>query len=406
MIYLVSNQQDLFESTQYSKISVDDSLDLLKPLINVQLDTETEGLDCFTKKLLTVQLGNKDNQVVIDCLSIDILKYKEFLESNRLFLGWNLLFDAKFLYHQGIYPNHFYDGMLAEKLIWLGYPAGIIEMSLKAAADRYLHINLDKSIRGKINQTGLTEDVVVYAAHDVMYLEDIKRCQDIEVQKQKLEKAVELENAFVKCLAYIEYCGVKLDSKKWKAKMESDLIKMNIAEDKLNKFVVNWSTQNLNEIERKSFIGTNLQGDLFSGFDTEPKCKINWASSKQVIPFFELLGFNLETFDKVTKKKKKSVDAKIIKKQINVSTIAPIYLEYQEARKVVTTYGQNWLDAINPVTHRIHPNYYQLGTSTGRISSGEGLSKLNIQNIPNNAETRACFVAEEGNKFISCDYMS
>ena len=279
-------------------------------------------------------------------------------------------------------------------------------MSLKAAADRYLHINLDKSIRGKINQTGLTEDVVVYAAHDVMYLEDIKRCQDIEVQKQKLEKAVELENAFVKCLAYIEYCGVKLDSKKWKAKMESDLIKMNIAEDKLNKFVVNWSTQNLNELERKSFIGTNLQGDLFSGFDTEPKCKINWASSKQVIPFFELLGFNLETFDKVTKKKKKSVDAKIIKKQINVSTIAPIYLEYQEARKVVTTYGQNWLDAINPVTHRIHPNYYQLGTSTGRISSGEGLSKLNIQNIPNNAETRACFVAEEGNKFISCDYMS
>ncbi len=406
MIYLVSNQQDLFESTQYSKISVDDSLDLLKPLINVQLDTETEGLDCFTKKLLTVQLGNKDNQVVIDCLSIDILKYKEFLESNRLFLGWNLLFDAKFLYHQGIYPNHFYDGMLAEKLIWLGYPAGIIEMSLKAAADRYLHINLDKSIRGKINQTGLTEDVVVYAAHDVMYLEDIKRCQDIEVQKQKLEKAVELENAFVKCLAYIEYCGVKLDSKKWKAKMESDLIKMNIAEDKLNKFVVDWSTKNLNELERKSFIGTNLQGDLFSGFDTEPKCKINWASSKQVIPFFELLGFNLETFDKVTKKKKKSVDAKIIKKQINVSTIAPIYLEYQEARKVVTTYGQNWLDAINPVTHRIHPNYYQLGTDTGRISSGGGLSKLNIQNIPNNAETRACFVAEEGNKFISCDYMS
>ena len=36
----------------------------------------------------------------------------------------------------------------------------------------------------------------------------------------------------------------------------------------------------------------NLQGDLFTGFDTTPKCTINFASSTQVIPLLKKLGFN------------------------------------------------------------------------------------------------------------------
>lgn len=127
------------------------------------------------------------------------------------------------------------------------------------------------------------------------------------------------------------------------------------------------------------FVKINLQGDLFSGFDTEPKCCINWSSSKQVIPLFELLGFNLITFDKVTKKKKKSVDAKIIKAQLDVSPIAALYLDYQGASKVVSTYGQNWLNAINPVTGRIHANFYQLGADTARLSCGGGTANVNVQ---------------------------
>lgn len=29
-----------------------------------------------------------------------------------------------------------------------------------------------------------------------------------------------------------------------------------------------------------------------------------------------------------------------------------------------------------------------------------------MQNLPKNSETRSCFIAEKGNKFISCDYQS
>ena len=147
-----------------------------------------------------------------------------------------------------------------------------------------------------------------------------------------------------------------------------------------------------------------MQGDLFSGFNTEPQCIINWSSSQQVIRLFELLGIQVKTFDKKTKKEKKSVDAKMLKPQKDKFPIIPIYLEYQEAAKVVSTYGENWLKAINPKTGRIHVDFHSIGTDTARVSSGGGVYKLNIQNLPHDKETRACFTAKKGNKWLSADY--
>ena len=136
--------QQRIPNEEIQVISVQKSLELLEPLSIVGLDTETTGIDPWTKELLSVQLGCKDFQVVIDCQTIDIHNYKEYLESDRLFLGWNLKFDLKFLFRQGIVPVNLYDGYLAEKLRWLGYPAGIHSLSLKTAGMNYLGIELDK----------------------------------------------------------------------------------------------------------------------------------------------------------------------------------------------------------------------------------------------------------------------
>ena len=106
---------------------------------------------------------------------------------------------------------------------------------------------------------------------------------------------------------------------------------------------------------------------------------------------------------------KDSIDAKVIEPQKNISDIAPIYLEYKAAAKVVGTYGQNFLDQVNPVSGRIHTSYNQLGADTTRITSGgkdknNKLEYVNLLNLPSDEETRACFVAEKGNKWISIDY--
>ena len=98
MIYLVTACQELFTNELYQIVTVEESLKILEPLTIVGLDTETEGFDPYTKKLLLLQLGCYDFQVVIDCETIDVQLYKSYLESDRLFLGWNLKFDVKFLF--------------------------------------------------------------------------------------------------------------------------------------------------------------------------------------------------------------------------------------------------------------------------------------------------------------------
>lgn len=459
MIYLVSHNKSLFQTDKYIEATMEQAMSVLLPLKLCQLDSETRGLDCHTKALLTIQLGNRDNQVVIDWTTLTPREkqiVKDYLESDRLFLGWNLMFDLTFLYVQGIYPKHIWDGMIVEQLLYLGYPASMREKSLKAAAWNYLNINIDKTVRGKIINDGLTTEVVIYAAGDVTYIEDIKEKQDIEVEKQGMKLAVELECEFIKSLAYFKYCGVHLDITKWKAKMAKDQAKLDKAISELNAWVVAWDKENphsgydiqypelkypkystdypaevkrlikdgykrfpqedlqtpdgnvdaYKKVIKNQFTQIDTQGDLFTGFDTELKCVINWSSQKQVIPLFELLGINVETFDKKTKQKKKSIEANVLKPQKNDFPIIPIFLEYQEAAKVVSTYGQNWLDAINPKTGRIHVDFHSIGTDTARVSSGGGVWKLNIQNLPNDPETRACFTSEEGNAWLSADYQS
>ena len=187
MIYLVTANLQLFSNDTYKIITVEESLELLETINLVGFDTEPSGLSAWNDKLLLVQLGNKDFQVVIDCRTIDILLYKDYLESNRLFIGWNLKFDIGFMYEKGIIIKNIYDGMIAEKLLWLGYPSGFRSMSLKAAGENYLGIELDKSVRGKIIWSPvLTDDIIVYGAEDVAHLEDIINNLKISVKNNKI----------------------------------------------------------------------------------------------------------------------------------------------------------------------------------------------------------------------------
>ena len=402
MIYLVTKNQELFENSTYKIIGVDESLSLLSSLEIISADTETGGLDEYTKDLKSVQLGNKDFQIVIDTSTIDIRKYKELFESDKLFLFWNALFDLRFLYRNNIYPRKVYDGYLAEKLMWLGYPSGVHSMSLKAAGENYLGIELDKSVRGKIMYQGLTEEVIVYGANDVKYLEEIREKQLEELEKRDLLKAIDIENRFVLVLAYCQHCGVKLDREKWKAKMLKDKKREDNAKKNLDKWLIE------NEPNSK-YIFINRQGDLFEGYNLEPQVSINWNSAKQVAPIFKKYGVEVSVEDKDRGGTKDSIDAKVLKPQKDKCSLIPLYLDYKEATKVTSTYGENFLKQINPVSGRIHTNYSQLGADTTRITSG-GKDKstkteyVNLLNLPADAETRACFVAEDGNKWISIDY--
>lgn len=415
MIYFVSAQKELFDSDAYTMMTPEDSIKMMESWSIIQYDSETEGRDPHLCKLLCMQFGDikGENQIVVDTTTISPLLYKNILESKKL-VGQNIKFDLQFLYNYDIIPRNVYDTMIVEQLLHLGYPSSVISYSLRSIAARRLNIDIDKTVRGEIIWRGLDEDVIKYAAGDVTYLGDIAHSQLKDVQKQDLKKAVQVECNFIPAIAYLEWCGIHLDADKWKEKMENDRLKYEANKKALNDFVVN-------NPALSKYTRVNLQGSLFDGFDTTPICTVNWASSQQVVKIAKDLGFNTEVKDKKTGEDKDSVLEKHLKVQKGINDeFLKLYFNFQEAFKVITSFGEGHLNAINPITDRIHTNYKQLGARSGRMSCGSqqpnyDLAKYknlspkdctypNMQQLPADAPTRGSFTAPKGYKWISCDY--
>lgn len=395
MIYFVTNQSSVGEYDKIEPASVQDVLSYFRDKEEIQVDTETEGFDPFTKNLLLMQLGDRDNQFVIDCTTVDIEAFKNLLEDkSKILLLHNSKFDLRFLYKRGIIPfENIYDTYLAERIISCGIDSH--KKSLEACAYRYLKVTLPKDIRGAIHKLGpYNSRVIEYAANDVKYLQDIRRHQLEKLKSLDLLNALKLENSFVSVLAYVEYCGVGIDVEGWKEKSKKDRETLLELEEELNQMV--------EALDNPTYLKAP---DLFN---PNPSCGLNWSSSKQLIPLFKELGLDLTTVDKKTKIEKDSIEAKILKPQQDKHPIVAKYLAYKKQEKLVSTYGLDFLRHINPVTGRIHTNFNQI-MNTYRLSSGKADPKrarpgeVNMQNIPRGRE-RTFFIPANGNAFGVRDY--
>lgn len=416
MILYVTKNKEFFGSSVYTIITVEKSLAILEKWNMFQFDTETTGLDCHLDTLLLAQFGNKAAgiQIVVDCTTIDLRLYKDYIESHYM-IGQNLKFDIKFLFNYDIHPTNVYDTMVVEQLLYLGYPAGIIRFGLAAIADRRLGIDIDKTIRSQINTRGIDAAVIKYAADDVKYLEDIMTLQLADCRSNNILKGAKLECDFVPVIAYLEWCGIKLSIPKWKEKMRIDQSNLSKTREELNKYVIN----KYSDLYPEFFLPDFFEGMIMA---------ISWSSSDQVIPFVQKLGFSTKVEDKKKGGFKDSVQEKNLKGQIGIDDqFLKLYFKFKEYDKVCSTYGQNYINAINPRTKRIHTEFRQLGTTSGRMACGSGkvnvsLAKLKklpqvkqkdntkqcgypqLQNLPANEETRSSFVADTGNFMLSCDY--
>ncbi len=117
---------------------------------------------------------------------------------------------------------------------------------------------------------------------------------------------------------------------------------------------------------------------------------------------FDVMG--LEPKAKKTKTGQYSTSEDVLEKVAHKHPIVGKILEYRQLKKLLTTYLTALPANINPKTGRIHTNYNQTVTATGRISS----SAPNLQNIPvrddEGREIRRAFIASPGNLFLSADY--
>jgi DNA polymerase-1 len=401
MIHFCSEQKRVVGSSVWEEVEVQDIISYFKNHKFIALDTETSGLDPHSCELLSIQFGDFDQQFVIEYSPNILEKLKPLLlRKDVVWVLQNAKFDLQFFYKHDIILENIFDTYLAEGVLYCGFDdvklPNYVRKSLDVLVLKYCGVLLNKSIRGTINRVGLTDKVIEYGANDVKYLIPVMTSQMVKIKEDGLWGAIKLDNKFVKVLAYIEYCGIYLNKEKWLAKMEDDSKKLSDMEFALNKWV----------FERFGDKYVNKQLDLFSA---AKRCSLNWSSSKQIIPIFKELGVDTKVRDKKTGKMKDSIEAKHIVKQVHVSPLIQMYIDYKKAQKLVTTYGQNFLDAINPKTGRIHATFWQI-MNTGRTSCGSGDNKdddnsINLQNIPSDKITRGCFTNQfENTILVDCDY--
>jgi DNA polymerase-1 len=127
----------------------------------------------------------------------------------------------------------------------------------------------------------------------------------------------------------------------------------------------------------------------------------NPASPKQVAQMlFERLKLPIIS----STKSGPSTDASVLESLRQYHELPDLLLQWRTLSKLIGTYLSKLPEHINPVTHRIHTNYKQTGTETGRLSS----DNPNLQNIPKKREVgremRAAFIPSPGCVLIAADY--
>lgn len=181
---------------------------------------------------------------------------------------------------------------------------------------------------------------------------------------------LDLELPLVKVLARMEMAGVRIDPDALSA----------AARDMEGKLAV---------IEKEVF---TLAGEEFN----------IGSPSKVGEILFEKMELNPKA--KKTKTGQYSTSEAELEKIAHKSPVVGKILEYRKLKKLLSTYLTALPAAVNPATGRIHTNYNQTMTATGRLSS----SNPNLQNIPVREdlgrEIRRAFIPSPGNLFLSADY--
>lgn len=349
----------------------------------VYVDTETTGLDPHSSDILLIQLAIKssDKVIVINANEIDEQDKSALLEflNGRELVFHNAPFDLKFLsvFFNGelnILRLKIFDTKIAEALLCAGVNQNLKKFtSLKNVVYRRFGVEIEKETRkGFVNRSKnstFSDLELMYAARDVRILNKIRSQQVEELKKYDMVEVAKLEFELAKHVAKMELDGVNIDVGGWK-----NFIKE--AEKKKNKLLEEVHKEMEPYVEQKSMFGL-------------PTFNIN--SSKQLHEFLtENVGLDIENTSEENLK-------------LAGHPLCEKILEYREYEKLVTAFGENTLSKINKATGRMHPDFNQAYTSTGRFSS----DNPNVQQIPSRgfgAEIRRFFIPSSGFKMICADY--
>ena len=350
----------------------------------VCFDTETTGIDALHADLVGLSFSYKAREAFY------VPVPKEFEEAKKIVsfftpcfenleiekIGHNIKYDLKVLHRYGIKVlGPTFDTMIAHYLI---NPEA--KQSMDFLANFYLNYQpisietlIGKKGKGQGNMGDMKqEEISDYACEDADITLQLKQVLEPQIQKPHLaDLFYKMEMPLVEVLKDMEFEGITIDVPALNSySKELDLI--------------------LIELEKE------IKND--AGLD------FNLDSPKQL---GEVLFEHLKISSKAKKTKtgQYATGEDVLQKHEKDHPIIPKILEYRQLRKLKSTYVDPLPMLCDAVDGRIHTNFMQTVTATGRLSS----NNPNLQNIPvrsaKGREIRRTFVARDAEfKLMAVDY--
>ena len=324
--------------------------------ISVALDIETTGLSPYRDIIAVTSLcGLKTGKVaVLHHMGGEPFPNKLFSKPTLEVVTHNgAMFDLLFFRNNGIRFHNHYDTLIGELVLATNGRRGVrknLGATMKRRTGQDSKLEIDHSAWSAHT---LTEDQLIYAATDVLYLHDIQKEQVSKAKERFLTLALEKEQALSLLCVEATHRGIHLDFERYS-------------------YFVNQMIEKANESRARV---AYVFGEDF-----------NVRSPKQVLENLQLIGLKIES-TRVDELALIARDMQIVEDILTV----------RQSDKRAGMYSPEWYQKY-VTNNRVHARYWQLGTDTTRFSS----SDPNMQQIPRNM--REMFGGEEGKVIIGIDY--
>ncbi len=370
-----------------NKEMFDKVLNELRGAMKIAIDTETDGLDSTTANLVGIAISWGQNKACyipiahsrsivpaqLDLATVRLGLNEILSNREKVFVAQNAKFDHKILVrHDFIDFKIGGDPMLASYLLH---------------QDQERH-NLDDLSEKYLGHKPITFEEVCGPKKSRISFADVPLPLATNYAAEDADVALRLETLLIKDVYHHMldklYFGMELPLEEVLGRMELTGVKV--------------------DAEVLAAVGRELKTrllDLESQAYQMAGIGFNLGSPKQTAKIlFETLALP------VVKKTKMgySTDSSVLERLASFHPIAGVLLEHRTCAKLINTYIETLPALINRNTGRLHTNYNQFVTATGRLSS----SDPNLQNIPARTKEgrriRQAFVAKPGCRLISLDY--
>lgn len=382
------------------------------------VDTETTGLDPLVNQVRLIQIATEDYALIVDLdgwrdegrrdvpwEAPGLSQLKKLLESSTPKVLQNAAFDLNFLAADGVeLGGSIFDTMIAAKIVNNGQG---VKNDLGSIVHRVLRVPLAKELQ-KANWAGeITDEMVLYAARDAICLPRLvpRLMKALKRPDTSLDVDLwgvfELEMNALRPIASMQRTGFGFDVP---AASTLHSVLFNAAEQLKTRFLEQLDSliQKENPDDPSLWLPRDEDGTLNTREKDSGSVRLgtkrlkgfNPRSPKQMALRFEQAGIMLPP----DKKGLPSLDQNLLAFLKSEYELVALYLEWKAAVTRVS-HIEKLLDSVGP-DGRIHANYRQMGTETGRLSC----SGPNLQQVPREKEFRQLFRAREGYTLVVADF--